>query len=326
MKSNFSLIRSNFFSFWKYNKQDRFGFSYFVNIVKQIDIIFKRYNLLLLDYSLKQNTIYIYFMLFNIIKEKRIFPILIYKIIFFLYNFVQLIYLLKYFYKKLLKFLSLFKKDLFFFYYTYLLQNFFINKKIFRYVTKVKYNFKNVIFKSNFIQFSILLNYELNKRLLFLKKLIFKNVFSINSLININWKYLLKNKIKYNKTFLNFNLNICSLLYIGYFTELFKNSSILLNYLLFLIYNQKQEFSKNIVKILKFFQVNLSWLLYHNFIYFHGLIFFLSGKFTNSMRKSRYCFSYGKISGKKIDHFISFSSSSFIIRAGLINFKFWIFF
>jgi hypothetical protein len=344
MKATFSLIRSNFFCFWKYNKQDRFGFSYFINTIKQIDRIFNYYNLLLLDYSIKQNSIYIYLLLFNLIKKKQVFTALFYKTNFYLYKYIRILYLFSYFYNILIQIFYIFKKKLTFFYFIFLLYSkkqikifslfylqCFFNKKLLFVTKKVqKSTLKFILLKNNFTQFSILLNYELNKKLIFSKKLILKNVFSIYSLININWKYFsidLKKNIKQNcdKNILNFNLNVRTLIYISYFAELFKNSFVLLNYLFFLIYTQKQAFVQNILKVLNFFQNNLYWLLYYNFIHFFGLKLFLSGKFTNSMRKARHSFTYGVVSSR-LSQFISFSSKYFVIRAGLINFKLWILF
>jgi hypothetical protein len=340
MKPNFSIVRSNFFYFWKYNKQDRFGFSYFINIIKQIDRIFNFYNLLLLDFSIKQNSIYIYFILFNLLKQKCVFTIIFYKINFYLYRYVLLICWLRHVFNSFAKITLLSEKDTncssnidFFQKFIYnAFEGFLCKFSRSKYKIKpyAKLNLKSVLLQNNFIQFSVIFNYELNKKLLFSKKLILNNMFLLYPLININWKYFqfyLKNKINTNfdKIILQFTINLRTLMYIGYFTELFKNSFILLNYLFFLIYTQKQSFSKNILKILKFFQKNLSWLLYNNFIHFFGLKFFLSGKFTNSMRKSRYSFNYGIVSSR-LNQYISFSSKYFIIRSGLINFKIWIFF
>lgn len=329
--SSVNITNKTEFQIFKYKKINKVNFTYVWVLIKKINYFFKKINVLLINYSFKINYIYIYVLLYNYL-QKKIIKIIIKKDIVktnqLLFLFITVLANLFNYLFLLIKYYLLIKECFYSIMDKYYLQFFFNDK----YLLKNKKVELKLLFFSVYSKFlSILLNIDIKKKTKGNELFFIYNILLISHLINLQWNNFtvqLNNLIlfKFNKSFFKFIINIRYTLYILYFSELFKNSSILLYFLTSLIFKQKSIFNLNIIKIISKFLKYIKYFLINNYIYFKGIKLFISGKLTKLLRSKKYSYTLGQISSQSHVNLISYSNKSFIIRAGLINFKLWIYF
>lgn len=329
-KINAPTSQIKYYNFLKFKNLNRNNSIFFFYILKHIKNFCLKYNMLVLNMTLKFNFIYCYV---HYITYSNNTNSLNFKAYPFLNQFVTVSFMFNqfilFFWLTILKTNFIVLQLNFFKYYFLRLKHQIFNicnvtkkikitrLKIFRSKTKTKL-LKNFLYLKNF---KILLTFFLkNNYLLYNQILIIKNIFS-NIYLNGFWFQTNTKKVFF------FKKKLYPLLIISYLTEIIQNSNLFLDYILYYIKQQKLQINKQFnYHVINQLKNQLLFLISYKLIYFFGFCLYLTGKLGKSMRSAKTSLKYGNISTQSKKTLISLSYDTIVTRAGVISFKLWIHF
>ena len=285
--------------------------SFFYDYLKFLDNYFKKINIYILNFSFKlfnNNFFYLYFNIYinffnnvkiNFIKKKNF-------LIYFIKNFF---FLKKFFFFNNFKFYN-FKyliKNLFFL--NVLLNNLFFLKKL----NKNKLIKKINLITFNKIKFNLITNYI---KFVFLRN---NNFFFKLKFRNLNNKFL--KFLKFNKNFKKYNYlyNFKKIISLVYYSFLFKNNSLISNFILYLFSSWKKNHFivfRTITEILDIF-------FNSNILNLKGFYLQVKGKINGQKRKIKLTHSLGKLNFSKFKSKMSYNFFSKLTIFGSIGIKVW---
>ena len=304
-------IGLNNFWFSKLNINYTKSLSFYYDHLIFLDKYFKKLNIYLLNFSFKlynNNFFYLYLNIYinyfkkietNILKKKNI-------LFFFIKSFIFFRFSSFFFNFEKFDFNILFKKLM----YVYIFLN---NIIFFNKLNKTNLLNKINLLTFNKIKFNLLINYI---NFIFLKK---NNFFFKLKFRSLNNRFL--KILKFNKSFKKYNYlyNFKKIISLVYYSFLFKNNSLISNFILYLF----SSWRKNHFIIFRTISEIFSIFFNSNILNLKGFYLQVKGKINGQKRKIKLTHSLGKLNFSKFKSKMSYNFFSKLTIFGSIGIKVW---